>query len=240
RIGSPIHVCLQTRVDVGRKSITGSALEEARELAKLDAELRRADDAYFAICDFEIMLGCFHHMAGEPLGLLRHGARGEQYRGPCGYGLAAGEGAETQGYPSGIARNDGDVLRLEPKLARTNLRQHRAQALPDGSRPGENRHPAGIRDAHQPGFERPASRALDPMGEPDSDVTTFFACLRLALREIVPARRGQHLQLAGGIVPAVIAHAGAGPRLERLGVGHLLCRDVIAAPSFAAVQAPLP
>ena len=71
-------------------------------------------------------------------------------------------------------------------------------------------------------FEWAAARALDPVSKPDSDVTTLFACLRLALREIVPARRSQHLQLAGGIVPAVVDPASGRRIRELLGLDEVL------------------
>ena len=126
--------------------------------------------------------------------------------------------------------------RAQAELAGADLRQHGAEPLPDRGGAGEHRHPPGVRHPHQPGLERPAAGALDAVREPDADMAALRARRRLPLREVVPARRLQHLRLAGRIIAAVVLHGGAGARLERLGVGHLLGRDQVAPPQLGALQ----
>src|SRR5262249_13899983 len=140
---------------------------------------------------------------------------------------------------AGITRHDGDVLRAEAKLARANLRERGAQALSDGGRAGEYRHPPRIRDPHQAGLERTALGALDAVRQPDADIAALSSRGGLTLGKVLPTRRLQDLRLRGGIVAAVVADAGARARLERLGVGHLLRRDEIAAAYLRALQAQL-
>ncbi len=218
------------------KAVAGRAFEDAREFAELDRELRRADHAHLAVRDLEIVLGRLEHMARELLGLVGDRSGGQQHGRTGGDGLAAGEGAEPERHAAGIARDDGDVLHAQAELAGANLRERGAQALSDRGGAGEHRHASGVGDPHQSGLERTAAGALDAMRQPDADIAALASRCGLPAGEILPAGRPQDLRLAGGIVAAIVLHAGAGARLERLGVGHLLRRDQIATAHLGALK----
>src|SRR5262249_60683197 len=113
----------------------------------------------------------------------------------------------------------------------------RAQALSDRGGAGEYRYASRIRYPHQAGLERTTPGALDAVREPDAEIAALSSRGSLTLGKVLPARRLQAVRLRGGIIAAVVAHAGAGARLERLGVGHLLSRDEIAAAYLRAVKA---
>src|SRR5262249_61301762 len=125
----------------------------------------------------------------------------------------------------------------QAELAGANLRERGTQSLPDRGGSGEHRHAPGVRHAHQSGFERRAPGALDAMGKADAEIAALLARSSLAPGKVVPARRLQDLALTRRIVAAVILHDGAGARLERLGVGHFLRRDKVAAAHLGAIEA---
>src|SRR5438309_565409 len=84
---------------------------------------------------------------------------------------------------------------------------------------------------------RTSPRPLDPVGKTDAEVAAFLARLRLASGKVAPPCRLQDVTLARGIIAAVVLHGGAGARLERFGVRHLLRRDEIAAARLRAIEA---
>src|SRR5262249_38223118 len=101
--------------------------------------------------------------------------------------------------------------------------------VPTAGGPGEYGHASRIRYPHQAGLERTTPGPLDAVREPDAEIAALSSRGGLTLGKVLPTRRLQDLRLAGRIVAAVVAHTGAGARLERLGVRHLLRWAEIAA-----------
>ncbi len=185
------------------------------------------------------MLGRFENMARELLGLAGDRACGQQHGGAGGHHLAAREGAEPERYTRRIAGNHADLVGAQAELVGRDLGERGLQALADRGRACEHGDAPGVRHPHDAGFERAAAGALDAVREPDADVAPLAARGRLARGKVAPLRGFEHHRLAGRIVAAVVLHGGAGARLERLGVGHLLGRDEIAAAQLGAVEAEL-
>src|SRR5207244_11217535 len=169
------------------------------------------------------------HTARGLLGVVGNRPRGQQHRLTGGDGLAAGECAKPERDPAGITRHDGDVLRAQAKLARAKLRARGTQGLSDLGGAGEYRYASRIRSPHQAGLEWTTPGALDAVREPDAEIAALSSRGSLTLGKVLPTRRLQDLRLRSGIIAAVVAHTGAGARLERLGIGHLLRRNEIAA-----------
>ncbi len=79
RVGAPIDIGVEARLDVRREAIAGRAFEDAREFTEIDRKLRRADDPHLAVCDLEIVLRRLEHVARELLRLLSNRSCREEH-----------------------------------------------------------------------------------------------------------------------------------------------------------------
>src|SRR5262249_15484419 len=78
-VRAPINIGFEAGIELWRKAIARGSLEDARELAEFYRELRSADHANLSVRNFEIVLGCFKHVARQLFRFLRYRTRGEQH-----------------------------------------------------------------------------------------------------------------------------------------------------------------
>ena len=100
-----------------------------RDLAELDVELRRAEDAHLAVNQLKIVLGGFQMCHATFFALVGDGHRREVYRRAGGDGLTAGETAEAERIRRGVARHHLHLVDTDAELGRRDLRHRRAEAL---------------------------------------------------------------------------------------------------------------
>ena len=116
-------------------------------------------------------------------------------------GLPAGEPAVTHRHVGGIAGDHLDVRRRDVELVGGDLGQHGGGALAHRGGAGRHRDTARPADAHDAGLERPAPRALGPVGDPDADMAPLRQRGGLAGGKAVVVDRLEHHRLALGKSP---------------------------------------